>query len=193
MIALAGPNGAGKSTTGPPLLKEALGVTLFVNADLIAEGLSGFAPERAALSAGKVMLRRLEDLAASRATFAFETTLSGRRYATWLRRLNAEGYIFHLIFLWLPTPEFALERVKARVQRGGHAVPKEAVRRRFHAGLKNFFALYRPLARTWRIYDNSGDSPRLIASGGGRSPALVRDAAIWTQLERVYGGEPDVH
>lgn len=191
MIALAGPNGAGKSTTGPPLLKQALGVSLFVNADLIAEGLAGFAPERAALTAGKVMLRRIEELAASRSTFAFETTLSGRRYAIWLARLAAEGYRVHLVFLWLPTPEFALERVKARVQRGGHAVPEAAIRRRFRAGLENFFALYAPMATTWRMYDNSADLPRLIAAGGKEEGVVIEDASTWMRLRRAYGGPSD--
>lgn len=138
VVALAGPNGAGKSTTGPPLLKETLGVTQFVNADLIAEGLAAFDPAGAALTAGKVMLSRIKELANGRTTFAFETTLAGKSYARWLVELIKKGYLFHIVFLMLPSPEFALERVRDRVRRGGHAVPEQTVRRRFHTGLTDF-------------------------------------------------------
>lgn len=191
VVALAGPNGAGKSTTGPPLLKETLGVTQFVNADLIAEGLSAFDPAGAALTAGKVMLSRVKDLANSRATFAFETTLAGKSYARWLSELIATGYRFHLVFLWLPSPEFALERVRDRVRRGGHSVPERTVCRRFHAGLGNLFSLYQPMADTWRIFDNSGTPPpRLIAAGRGRNVMLIENATIWTPLTKLYGDRP---
>lgn len=192
VIALAGPNGAGKSTTGPPLLKETLGVTQFVNADLIAEGLAAFDPAGAALTAGKVMLSRIKDLANSRSTFAFETTLAGKSYARWQLKLIQQGYLFHIVFLWLPSPEFALERVRDRVRRGGHAVPERTVRRRFHAGLRNFFSLYQPTADTWRIFDNSGTPPpRLVAAGRGRDVKLVEAEATWAQLTEIYGDRPD--
>lgn len=192
VVALAGPNGAGKSTTGPALLKETLGVTQFVNADLIAEGLAAFDPEGAALSAGKVMLSRINDLASSRTTFAFETTLAGRSYVRWLVELIQQGYLFHIIFLWLPSPEFALERVRDRIRRGGHSVPERTIRRRYHAGLRNFFSLYQPMADTWRIFDNSGTTPpKLIAAGRGNNVTLVEGATTWTRLRTSYGGQPD--
>jgi predicted ABC-type ATPase len=192
VVALAGPNGAGKSTTGPPLLKETLGVTQVVNADLIAEGLAAFDPAGVALTAGKVMLSRIKELANRRATFAFETTLAGRSYAPWLAGLIEKGYLFHIVFLWLPGPEFALERVKDRVRRGGHAVPERTVRRRFHAGLANFFALYQPMADTWRIFDNSGTAlPSLVAAGRGRNVIRIEDATTWMQLTKLYGDRPN--
>src|SRR5215208_1499941 len=108
VVALAGPNGAGKSTAGPALLKETLGVGEFVNADVIASGLSAFSPESVAITAGKIMLARLKELAAHRVDFAFETTLAGRSYAPWLASLIEAGYRFHLVFLYLPNPEFAI-------------------------------------------------------------------------------------
>jgi predicted ABC-type ATPase len=190
VVALAGPNGAGKSTTGLPLLKEALGVTQLVNADLIAEGLAAFDPEGAALTAGKVMLGRIKDLAHSRASFAFETTLAARSYVRWIVTLTEAGYQFHIVFLWLPSPEFALVRVRDRVRRGGHSVPEGTVRRRFHAGLRNFFSLYQPVADTWRVLDNSRTPPaRLVAAGRGREVRLVEDAATWRHLLARYGGQ----
>ena len=160
-----------------------------MNADLIAEGLAAFDPAGAALTAGKVMLSRIKDLADSRTTFAFETTLAGRSYARWLLDLIKKGYRFHVVFLWLPSPEFALERVRDRVRRGGHPVPERTVRRRFHAGLRNFFSLYQPMTDTWRIFDNSG-APSLVAAGRGKNVTLVENATIWQQLTRIYGDQP---
>jgi predicted ABC-type ATPase len=166
-----------------------LGVTEFVNADVIATGLSAFQPDRVALVAGRIMLARLRELAGRGTSFAFETTLSGRRYAPWLGHLTETGYAFHLVFLWLPSPEFALERVRDRVLRGGHDVPEDTVRRRYHSGLRNFFALYRPLATTWRMYDNSGPSPpQLLAAGTGDEVTHVSDEPRWEKLHQTYGG-----
>jgi predicted ABC-type ATPase len=167
VVVIAGPNGAGKTTAAPFLLRDTLGVTEFVNADTIAQGLSAFEPEQVAVTAGRVMLARLKGLAARRANFAFETTLASRSFAPWLAGLIAGGYAFHLIFLWLPSADFAVSRVAHRVAKGGHAVPEETVRRRYDAGLRNFFSLYQPQSTTWQMYDNSsGSPPRLIAAGG---------------------------
>src|SRR2546428_153844 len=101
LIVLAGPNGAGKSTAAPALLPGTLGVVEFVNADVIAQGLSAFQPERTALEAGRIMLGRLRQLADQRVNFAFETTLAGRRFAPWIADLRQSGYVFHLVYLWL--------------------------------------------------------------------------------------------
>lgn len=141
VVVLAGPNGAGKSTSAPRLLRGALGVEEFVNADVIASGLSGFAPERVAMAAGRVMMQRLRGLAEARTNFAFETTLATRSFAPWLSCLISSGYVLHLVFLWLPSAEIAVARVQERVRRGGHHVPEDVVRRRYRAGLRNFFQL----------------------------------------------------
>ena len=139
VVVIAGPNGAGKSTAATRILQDALAVQEFVNADVIARGLSAFKPESVALTAGRVMLQRLDALAAERADFAFETTLASRSFAPWLKRLNVSGYEFHLFFVWLPTAEAAIARVQERVRSGGHHVPEATVIRRFQSGLKNFF------------------------------------------------------
>ncbi|MCX5674844.1 MAG: Zeta toxin family protein [Planctomycetota bacterium] len=187
VILLAGPNGSGKTTTAPLLLKGALGVEEFVNADVIAQGLSGFRPEGAALAAGRAMLGRIRELAAQRASFAFETTLASRLLAPWIGGLVEKGYEFHLIFLWLPGADLAVSRVADRVRLGGHDVPEETIRRRYDSGLRNFFDLYQPLATTWRMYDNSGAlAPRLIARGKGRRTTRVLDRATWALVTRGY-------
>jgi len=131
VIVIAGPNGAGKSTTAPMLLKGTLGVTEFVNADVIAQGLSAFQPESAAFHAGRVMLERLHYLAKERVDFAFETTVASRSFAPWIAKLKQSGYTFHLVFLWLPSADFAVARVAERVRMGGHDVPEETIRRRY--------------------------------------------------------------
>ncbi len=183
VIVLAGPNGAGKSTAAPALLRDSLGLTEFVNPDVIAQGLSAFAPQGAAMEASRIMLARLRDLATRRASFAFETTLASRSLAGWLKQRLQEGYLFHLVFLWLPTADQAVARVAERVRRGGHAVPTSTVRRRYDRGLANFFERYRPLATTWRLYDNSGPAgPRLVAVGAGRNTIAVLDQRTWSQV-----------
>ena len=183
VIVLGGPNGAGKSTAAPRLLKGVLAVTEFVNADTVAQGLSAFQPDRAAMRAGRIMLARLRDLASRHVDFAFEITLASRSFARWIGDLLETGYTFHLIYLWLPTPELAIARVAERVRMGGHDVPREIIRRRYHAGLANFFQLYRPLAATWRLYDGSPRTgPRLIAAGRGSGTDTIADPETWNRL-----------
>ena len=189
IVILAGPNGAGKSTSAPYLLNGALSVREFVNADVIARGISGFDPERAALSAGKIMLRRLHELADQRVSFALETTLASRTFAPWLAELRRTGYLFHLIYLWVPSPEFSINRVKERVSQGGHHVPADVIQRRYQAGLRNLFKLYLPLTDSWRLYDNRKGDRRPVAKGHGRLADVVEDQEIWGRLAKEHGDE----
>ncbi|MGE0824558.1 MAG: zeta toxin family protein [Candidatus Binatia bacterium] len=182
LVVLAGPNGAGKSTAAPTVLRGQLGVLEFVNADTIARGLSAFSPERAAIDAGRIMLSRLEQLAVQRHSFAFETTLASRTFAPRIQRWMRSGYAFHLIFLWLPSADFARARVLERVRLGGHDVPEVIITRRYHRGVTNFFTLYQPLATTWRFYDNSGRRPRLLARGEGTERITVTNPQLWSRI-----------
>jgi predicted ABC-type ATPase len=163
-----------------------LRVEEFVNADLIAGGLSSFHPDRVAMEAGRAMMQRLKTLARSRKDFGFETTLASRSFAPWIRSLIAAGYEFRLVFIWVPSSEMAVERVRSRIEAGGHAVPESVIRRRYNTGLRNFLELYRPLAATWRFYDNSSLwGPRLVASG---TRSLMQDAHSSVKILReVYG------
>jgi predicted ABC-type ATPase len=188
-IIIGGPNGAGKTTAAPQLLRGPFDVNELVNADTIAVGLSAFRPEDVAGQAGRLMLQRLDDLAAQRASFAFESTLAGRTYVQRLNRLISQGYEIHLVFLWLPSADLAVARVLERVRRGGHSVPEQEVRRRYRAGLVNFFSLYRPLATSWRLYDNTESMPRLVASGSGSVSRTVEDPATWVMIERESANE----
>lgn len=185
VVIIAGPNGAGKSTLAPFLLRDALNLREYVNADPIALGLSGFDPASVALKAGRVMINRLHDLAEQRKSFAFETTLATRSYSRWIESLQRRGYNFQLIFLSLQTGQLAVRRVRERVQSGGHDVPEEVVMRRYTRGIENFWAIYQPLADVWSVYDNSHTSqPTLIASGGRDRRLEVLQSDIWTTFMR---------
>jgi predicted ABC-type ATPase len=185
VIIIAGPNGAGKTTAAPFLLQRAWGVTEFVNADFIAQGISVFNPGAAAMEAGRVMLKRLHELAEKRVDFAFETTLASRSFAPWIVKLMAVGYEFHLNYLWIPSADLAVTRVAERVSLGGHDVPDDVVRRRYENGLRNFFRVYAPLARHWHLYDNRrADGPRPVAEGSGRETTEVAVADIWELVQK---------
>ena len=186
VILLAGPNGAGKSTAAPDLLHGALHVDEFVNADVIARGLSAFNPEGAALDAGRVMLSRLKELGRQRKNIAFESTLASRTFAPWIRELRKDGYKFHLFYFWLPSPEMCVNRVRERKSLGGHTVPAETIHRRYHAGIRNFFELYTPLAINWQFFDNTHKPRTLIASGGDNIEEEIFKAEIWDKLKQEY-------
>ena len=183
VIIIAGPNGAGKTTLAPLLLRDTFGVMEYVNADAIALGLSAFQPERVALEAGRIMLRHLRTLAAQRRTFAFESTLATRSYAPWIRQLCQQDYAFHVLFLWLRSPDLAVQRVRERVRLGGHDVPEVVVRRRYQYGIRNFFDLYLPLATSWSVYDNSvAQTPLLLATGQGSALPVIYQPALWQRF-----------
>lgn len=160
---IAGPNGAGKTTFARKFLPDYVKCLEFVNVDLIANGLSPFDPERAALRAGRIMLEQIHSLAERSMDFGFETTLSGKTYVKLLKEMKKRKYLIHIFFLWISDVELALERIRLRVRNGGHAIPEAIVRRRFGRSLPNFLRVYKPLADSWTIFDNSGDIPRIIA------------------------------
>ena len=164
IIIIAGPNGAGKTTFAREFLPHEAACPVFINADLIAQGLSPFRPEAASRRAGRIMLEMIADCVRRRESFAFETTLSGRSYAQMIPRWKRAGYRVVIFFLGLPSAEMAVQRVAMRVRQGGHDIPEPVIRRRFTTGKQNFLNLYKPLADAWRHYDNAGELPVLLAS-----------------------------
>ncbi|MEA3369506.1 MAG: zeta toxin family protein [Candidatus Ratteibacteria bacterium] len=160
---IAGPNGSGKTTFAKEFLPNYAKCPNFVNADLIAQGLSPFSPRSEAIKAGKLVLSQIHEFARAGIDFSFESTLAGKSYVNFFKELRTKGYKLHLFFLWIPDEELAIARIKDRISYGGHNVPAQDVRRRFKRSICNFFKLYQPLLDSWMLFDNAGSIPTLIA------------------------------
>jgi predicted ABC-type ATPase len=180
---LAGINGAGKTTASQRILHDALKIPVFVNADTIARGLNAINVEAEAIKAGRIMLDHLRELAAKRQSFAFETTLSARTYASWLGSLKESGYAVHLFYYWLRSPELAIARVANRVRAGGHHIPADTIRRRYSKSVRNLLDLYVPVATTWQVYDNSESISELLAFNNGYFDTIL-DPETWDDFLR---------
>ena len=168
IIIIAGPNGAGKTTFACSFLPEEAQCPRFINADLIAAGLSPFAPQAVAVKAGRLMLEEITTCVRRGESFAFETTLSGLGYLKHIRKWRVQGFHVTLYFLTLPTAETAIARVAERVRQGGHDIPEPVIRRRFAAGLRNFNQSYKAVVDAWAKYDNAGAEPVLLEWGENR-------------------------
>jgi predicted ABC-type ATPase len=184
VVVIAGPNGAGKSTAAPYLLKQALGILEFVNADQIAVGLSAYSPETVSFEAGRIMLKRLHELAASKASFAFESTLSSRTFALFLSKCKTQGYRVQIFYVALPSAALAVNRVALRVKLGGHNIPQADIERRFQRSLHNLFELYLPLADKWSVLDNASGTLKPIAYGTARR-TYVEELEKWLNLKQL--------
>ncbi len=163
IIIIAGPNGAGKTTFAREFLPNEANCPTFVNADLIAEGLNPLQPEQEAVAAGRMMLDMIRRYVDEGRSFALETTLSGRSYASMIPRWQAQGYRVILYFLSLPSAEIAVSRVHQRVSTGGHSIPDDVISRRFNSGWNNFEAIYKELVDEWILYDSTGIIPVELA------------------------------
>lgn len=181
---IAGPNGSGKTTFAKMFLPDYVKCPNFVNADLIAQGLAPFEPRNAAIKAGKLVLQQIREFAGRGVDFAFETTLSGKSYVSLLSTLKVKGYALHLFFLWIPSPELAIARIKDRVAEGGHNVPAEDVRRRFIRGINNFFKVYESLFDSWMLFDNSRAKPLLVAKKRNGHRELINEE-LFKMIQRV--------
>ncbi len=178
---LAGPNGAGKTTFANSFLPTFANCREFLNADLIAAGLAPFAPETQAVRASELLLKRIDELLATRTTFSFETTLAARSYQASIIEWRRLGYRVVLYFIWLPSPELAIQRVAKRVREGGHNILDAVVRRRYARGLANLFDLYIPIVTTVCVYDGASFPPIPIAEIEGERK-LVLDYNEWEHV-----------
>jgi predicted ABC-type ATPase len=163
LYVIAGPNGAGKTTFAREFLPNYADCKNFVNADLISQGVSPFSPEAAAIRAEKLMLAEIEAFAERNADFGFETTLSGLSHMNLIRKLKKRRYRINIFYLWVPSADAALARVRERVARGGHDIAEPIIRRRFDRSIRNFLIKYRQLANFWTLFDNSAKVPEVIA------------------------------
>lgn len=184
VVIFAGPNGAGKSTHADAIL-AALGVETFVNADYIARGLSGRNTDVVAFEAGRIMLKRLRQLGDAGVDFAFESTLSSRTFAPFLRKLKSQGYQVVIYYFSLANATLAVNRVKIRVIQGGHDVPADVVRRRFGRSLSNFFTIYAPLANQWALFDNSSSPQALPVAAQLANELIITEDKTWQKLQKL--------
>ncbi|MCC5665055.1 zeta toxin family protein [Nostoc sp. CHAB 5784] len=179
---IGGANGSGKTTVSMSLLPNFLDCFEYVNADAIAAGLSPLNPESMATEAGRLMITRLRTLSNSGSDFAFETTLAARTFAPFIIECKAKGYIINLIYFWLQSPDLAVERVAQRVASGGHSIPEDVIRRRYHRGRVNLISLYLPLCDRWIIYNNSSNDASLVAEYSYSQQLIVYESRIWNQI-----------
>jgi predicted ABC-type ATPase len=153
---IAGPNGAGKTTFALRYLPQIAGCRNFVNADLIAYGISPFDSLSAQYEAGRLFLREIYANIDKRVDFAFETTLAGRSHISLLKKLRQDGWQIVLFFLWIPDAAFSKSRIRERVEHGGHNIPDDAIYRRYPRIMHNLVKIYIPLCDKVICYDNSG-------------------------------------
>lgn len=179
---ISGCNGAGKTTASFSVLPEMLNCMEFVNADEIAKGLSPFQPDKVAIEAGRIMLQRIDALIDQKVDFAFETTLAAKSYSKFIRESQKKGYFVTLIYFWLNSPELAVERVRNRVNSGGHNIPETVIYRRYHAGKVNLSKLYLPLCDYWIMIDNSEPPFQIIAEGFKNGVIEVNDQNKYNQI-----------
>ena len=160
---IAGCNGAGKTTASFTILPRILNCEEFVNADEIAHGLSPFHPETVAVEAGRLMLKRIDELLNNEVSFSIETTLATKSYANLVKNAHRKSYKVNLLFFWIDSPEMAVERVAKRVREGGHNIPTDVILRRYTAGIKNFFNIYKDIVDYWILVDNATNPRQIIA------------------------------
>jgi predicted ABC-type ATPase len=176
---IAGCNGAGKTTASYTVLPEILNCKEFVNADNIAAGISPFNPESVAIEAGRIMLKRINELLEEGADFALETTLSTKSYVSFVKKAQQAGYEVTLLYFWLSSPEMAHDRVAKRVSRGGHNIPIDVIDRRYYRGINNLLNLYIPICDNWIVADNTGMVSKVVAKSSENLGQITINTDIW--------------
>jgi predicted ABC-type ATPase len=186
LYVIAGCNGAGKTTASFTILPEILDCKEFVNADEIARGISPFQPESVSFEAGRIMLKRIDDLLKENINFAFETTLATKSYKQLINKAKEQGYQTTLLFFWLQNVELAIERVKARVSEGGHNIEVDVIKRRYLRGIENLFKIYLPIFDEILIFDNSAGKPELIAEKQLNTDLEILNTIKYEKLRNYY-------
>jgi predicted ABC-type ATPase len=180
---ISGCNGSGKTTASYTILPEMLNCHEYVNSDEFAKSLSPFDPSAASVTASRYMLMKIKFMFEHRLDFCIETTLATRTLLKMVEEAQENGYSVTVIYLWLNSPELAIQRVRARVSTGGHNIPEDTIRRRYHRGLEYFFKEYRHLCDRWILADNSKPPFKVVAEGTNDS-TMIKDtdkfALIWS-------------
>jgi len=184
LVVIGGPNGAGKSTTALEIIPNSLNIKEFINADAIAKGLSPYNINDVKIQAGKIMLHRMHELAAKNIDFALESTLSSRSLAKFLIQCRQNGYHVALLYFWLNDIALAIQRVKNRVDSGGHDIPVDIIKRRYRKSKLNLLNIYLPVSDSWTIFDNSANNPVIVAEGEHLLSKNVYLKDIWMQISQ---------
>ena len=182
---VSGCNGAGKTTASYTMLPEMLECSEFVNSDEFAKGLSPFQPEKASIQASRYMITKIRYLLRKQKDFAIETTLATRTLLKTVNMAQAAGYTVTLLYFWLNSPELAIERVRARVEAGGHDIPEETIRRRYQVGIDYFFHYYSPICERWILADNSQIPFRVIAEGSRKDTLTIKDMDTYNKIKGI--------
>ena len=182
---ISGCNGAGKTTASYSLLPEMLNCKEFVNSDEFAKGLSPFDPSKASIHASRYMLMKIRYLLKRQEDFAVETTLATRTLLKIAKTAQAAGYTVTLLYFWLNSPDLAIDRVKARVEAGGHNIPEDTIVRRYYTGIYYFFSLYAPISERWILADNSQIPFRVIAEGTKEEILTIRDEETYAKIKAI--------
>ena len=182
---ISGCNGAGKTTASYSLLPEMLDCSEFVNSDEFAKGLSPFNPEKASIQASRFMIMKIRYLLKKQSDFAVETTLATRTLLKTAKMAQEAGYTVTLLYFWLNSPELAVERVRARVESGGHNIPEETIRRRYQVGIDYFFHYYAPICERWILADNSQIPFRVIAEGSRTEILTIKDEETFGKIKEI--------
>ncbi len=185
---IGGSNGSGKTTFAKTFLPDYAKCDRFINADLIASGLSPFSPEQAAIKSGKIVLEQIKEYIKTGVDFGFETTMSGVTYLKYFKMLKEKNYKIHIFFLWIPSSQLAIARVKDRVSQGGHNVPLKDIKRRFERCTRKFFKEYRPLANKWILFNNEGIKPQIIAKKQNAHIDII-DQSLFEKITENFGVE----
>lgn len=187
---LAGCNGAGKTTASYTFLPEILDCREFVNSDEFAKSLSPFDPSIASVSASRIMLRRIQYLMERGADFSIETTLATRSLVSIINDARAKSYVITILYLWVQSPEIAIQRVRDRVETGGHNIPENVLRRRYTTGLKYLFDIYMSICDRWMIADNSGPTFMLIAEGDDKR-TIIKDEEKFRRIRKMLESDDE--
>ena len=163
MYIISGCNGSGKTTASYALLPQLLECRQFVNSDEFAKSLSPFSPQSASIAASRLMIRKIRYLVQRREDFCIETTLATRSLKSIIEDAHSHGYRVTVFYMWIASPDLAVERVKARVAAGGHHIEEETIRRRYFLGLHYLFSEYMPICDRWILSDNTTIPFRIVA------------------------------
>jgi predicted ABC-type ATPase len=189
---VSGCNGSGKTTASYTLLPEMLECSQFVNSDEFAKSLSPFSPESASIKASRFMLMKIKYLFRLRADFSIETTLATRSLLKMIKNAQSVGYFVTILYFWLDTPDMAVERVRARVAKGGHNIAEATIRRRYDMGLEYFFRDYVPICDRWILADNSRVPFRVVAEGSKTGLTIIKDQDKYDHIFSMGNKKNDV-